>query len=147
MIRIRANHNTLHSEVGIIKDGDKEITVEVNEELGQLLGFRGFHRFKSGIRYTSPLTVKISKVNVIRINCNVAKGSYLNGKPSHTIHQFYPNVPPGYRIIEVPYTVIYHTINTNLLHNLTVDITDQEGELVDFRGEEITVRLCLRKQS
>lgn len=46
--------------------------------------------------------VQINKENAIRIDCNIVSGSYTNGKPYHIIHDFFPTVAPGYKIVEYP---------------------------------------------
>jgi hypothetical protein len=37
------------------------------------------------------------------------------GKPAHIIHQFFPNVPPGFKIVESPEHVIYLPISVNTI--------------------------------
>ena len=32
----------------------------------------------------------------MRIECDIITGSYINGKPTHTLYEFFPSVPPGY---------------------------------------------------
>lgn len=95
----------------------------------------------------SPFVPRISKVNILRILCNLAYGSYINDKPTHSLHEFHPNVGVGYKISEVPRNVIYFPINSSVLSSLTLNVVDQLNQLVDFRGEEITIRIHLRKKS
>ena len=54
-------------------------------------------------------------------------------------------VEPGYKINEVPSDVIYLPINTRIINNISVNIIDQDGKLINFRGETITIRLHLKK--
>jgi hypothetical protein len=54
-------------------------------------------------------------------------------------------LPSGYKIIESPSNVIYLPINTKQLDEIIIKITDQDGNLVNFREEVITVRLHLRR--
>jgi len=52
-------------------------------------------------------------------------------------------VPPGYRIIQTP-NVIYLPVKVKRIETLKLRIIDQNNDLVDFRGEEIVVRLHLK---
>lgn len=141
-INFHGNRNTLKTEI-VVHGTDKFI--QVNKELGQLLGLEGGCIFYSNVPYELEKPTKISKVNVVRINCNIAQSSYLNGKPTHTIHEFFPNAPPGYRIIEVPNNVIYHSINTRRIDSIHLELIDQDDNILDFRGETITIRLHLKQ--
>lgn len=143
IINFRGNRNTLKTEV-TVSGINRFITV--NKELGDLLGVNRTLTFYSGEKVVLENPTNISRVNVIRINCNVAQSSYLNGKPTHTIHEFFPNVPPGFRILETPNTVIYHSINTSRIDRINLDLVDQNDRTVDFRGETITIRLHLRER-
>lgn len=58
---------------------------------------------------------------------------------------FFPQVEPGYKITEVPKSVLYLPINIRTIYNITVKIHDQEGRLVNFRGEEIIRRINKNK--
>jgi hypothetical protein len=140
LITIQPNNNTLHSEVKCSKDVD--FTPE--DSIGPILGFqkRILSKFQS---HTSDNTVNILKVNTIKIECNIVTSSYINGKPSHVIHTFFPTVPPGFKIVETPSNIIYLPINTRLIDNLSLKIVDQNGKLINFRQETVTVTLHLKK--
>lgn len=100
---------------------------------------------KSSRKIESDHLVNIHNVNIIRVECNLSGGSYINGKSSHTIHEFYPTVAPGYKIVEVPTNIIYLPVIGRTIHHLNIRVVDQDGDLVDFRGENITCRVYIRK--
>lgn len=140
-MELEANKNTLQCEIMC----NQSIDFSKPNTIGPLLGFTQKQVLEKNKAHISNAPADILKVNVIRVECNIIKGSYLNDKPSHTIHEFSPRVPPGYKVVEVPQNVIYFPITVKSIHDLTLSITDQDNNLVDFRGERITVRLHIKK--
>ena len=145
-IEIRGNPSTLKAEIRSNQD------IFFNSKsfpngIGELLGFnKPDTKIDASKRYTtSNDIVQIQSVNVISIECNIASGSYVNGKHLHVIHSFFPAVEAGYKIVEVPNPVIYMPTSVRSVDSITISIVDQNGNPVNFRGEEITVRLHLKK--
>lgn len=113
--------------------------------IGILLGFK--QRLEEGIEHISSNVVNITNINTIRIECNLITGSYINGKLSHTIYEFYPCVPPGFKIMENPSNAIYLPLNKRTIDEISIQIVDQDGNLVSFMDETVTVRLHLKLSS
>ena len=86
----------------------------------------------------------IIRVNSLRIECNVTTGAYINDRNVHTIHKFFPIVPPEYKVVEVPSHVIYLPVAVKTIDHIQLRIVDQDGNLVNFRGETITRRLHIK---
>lgn len=141
MIDLKANNNTLKSEIKATFD----INFEPIDSLADLLGFK-HTKLLANKRYISDFPANINHVNLIGIECNIATGSYRNNKSVHILHEFFPNAPPGFKIIETPRNVIYLPINTKKIDELSVQIVDQDGNLLNLRGEVVTIRLHLRKK-
>lgn len=112
--------------------------------LASLLGYE-HKKYEKNTLHKSENPVNIMPVNVIRIQCNIVSGSYFNGKPTHTVHEFFPSVPSGYKIIETPIHIIYLPVNVRTLDKVSIRIVDQNDKLIDFNGEAITVRLHIKK--
>lgn len=141
--RLKANNNTLKTNIKTtttIYFGDGTI--------GQILGFKdGILNGATHAEYESDFPASILKVNVVNIDCSIAEGSYLNGEPVHIIHQFFPNVGPGFKIIEAPRNLIYFPVAVKVLNQIVIKILDQDGKPVNFRGETVTLRLHVKKLS
>lgn len=138
-ISIKPNNNTLRS---VIKC-DRAINFTREDSIGKLLGFAP-RILAANTTHSSDRPVSILKVNALRVECNITSGAYINGQRVHTIHEFFPAVPPGYKIIEVPSQVIYLPVVVKNIDHLQLRIVDQDGNLINFREEIITVRLHLK---
>lgn len=134
-----ANNNTLHTHL----KSSRSITFREGT-IAKLLGFKN-QRLEKNIEHISEYPAEIIKVNSINIDCSIAEGSYLNGKPVHIIHQFFPSVAPGFKIIESPQNLIYFPVTARVIDKIIIKIVDQEGDLINFREETITLRLHLKK--
>ena len=98
-ITITANLSELKSIVHISNENYK-IDFGVPNSIGSVLGFTNE---TIAVGYNeSPNIVNIIQVHSILVNLDIIPGSYVNGSASPTIYSFYPNVSPGYKIVERP---------------------------------------------
>lgn len=138
-IKITANHNTFQCKITC----NFFIDFSKPNSIGPLLGFHD-RILEPYVEHTSSGAIEIFDVNSINVQLNIASGSFHNGIPDHTIHTFFASVPPGYKLISTPQNLIYFPLNTHIIDNLALRITDQLGRLISFRGEHISVRLHLK---
>lgn len=139
---LKANNSTLQSEITC----SQTVYFDQPKTIGALLGFSP-KVLKVGEKHCSDRPVDIIKVNTIRVECNIVRGSYDNGFQGHTIHEVIIKSPPGFKIFDTPQHVIYLPVNTQKVNNITVSFKDQDGDLINFRNEVVSVRLHLRERN
>ena len=140
-INISANSNTLKCILII----GKGYQVDFNQpnNLSKVLGFTG-QKYNEGF-HESEKPVNILSINSILVNIDIIEGSYVNGKTKNTIYSFFPDVSPGFKIIESPVNLVYLPLLTDTIQNLNLSITDQDENVLDLRGEKLTARFHIRE--
>lgn len=140
-IYIGINENTLHCEL----KSNKRIFFDVKKNtIGSLLGFKD-GVLEPNVLHIADNVIKINSTNVIKIETNITTGAYSNDKLMHTLHEFYPSVDVGYKIVEVPRHVIYLPVTVRTIHSFLVRIVDQDNNLIDFQEETITLRVHIKR--
>ena len=140
-ITIVLNVNTLQCILTVV--GAKcTVSFDVPNALASVLGFK-WSIYGVG-RHAGDNLVNITSLNSILVHCNIIHSSYMCGIQAPVAYNFLPNAAPGQRILEAPHNLIYLPMTVHVLSTLTVWLTDQHGELLDLRGEELTIRFHLR---
>lgn len=139
-LSLQPNNQTSQCEI----KSSVEIDFANEDSIGRVLGFSE-KLLEANKKHTSDLPVNIIKVSMIRVACNITTGAYYNTHLSHTVFEFSPQVDPGYAINIDPSHVIYLPVSSTRIDNITLTLIDQNNEPVDFRGEEIIIRLELKK--
>jgi hypothetical protein len=138
--KLMCNNNTLKTSVLCSKN-----IYFKSGTVGKILGFDN-ETVPANILKESPLPVSILSTTIVRVECDIVSGSFINGKPSHIIYEFAINCPPSFRIIETPKNVIYFPVTQNSISSLKIRILDTNNNLINIRGEEIQIYLHLRKK-
>lgn len=141
VLSLKPNLNTIKCE---IFSSVHSINFTHKDCVGKLLGFSEKY-LEPNKTHQSDLPVNIVKVRTIHIDSNITSGAYYNDRPSHTLYEFSIAVDPGFAIDEIPKNPAYLPVNKRIIHNITLNVLDQNFEEVNFRGEEILVRLELKK--
>lgn len=140
VISLKLNNSTLKCE--IISKFSIDFTK--SDSIGRMLGYSS-KVLQPNVKHESDIPIQIIKVVTIRVECNITTAAFYDGRLSHTLYEFAPSVEPGYSINIEPKNIIYLPINTSRIDNITLRLLDQDGDLVDFRGEKIVIRLELKK--
>lgn len=141
LISLKINNNTMKCE---LKSNKTIIFDNRRNTIGTLLGFKD-GVLEPNVMHKSDNVIKINSINVIKIETNITTGAYSNDKLMRTLHEFYPTVDVGYKIVEVPQQVIYLPITVQSIHNFIVRIVDQNNNLINFSGETITLRVHIKR--
>ena len=120
-VEISANTNTLKSEMFL--KNNYEVDFRKDKSIDSLLEFHS-NLYTSGF-HESENMVNILTINSILVNIDIISGSYVNGSTQLTIYWFFPDVSPGYKIIENPHNLLYLPITADTIHSITIWLTDQ----------------------
>ena len=121
------------------------VDFNIENSIRSVLGFEG-KKYKGKKRYESENKVDILNVNSIFVHCDVINPSRVNGIPAPIIYSFFPNATPGDKIVSQPQHLVYMPLTLNVISSMTVWVTDQKGNLLDFRGQELTLMFHIRKR-
>jgi len=140
-IKITANTNTLKSVLEI--QGNFQVDFRARNSISNILGFQ-IQVYEEGIHESQNVVNNLS-INSIRVNVDVIGGSYVNGRTQNTIYSFIPNVSPSYKIVENPRNLVYLPVILDKINKMETVVTDQNGKLLNLRGENLTIRYHLRE--
>lgn len=144
-ITLSADITELKSVINITNESYK-VALDEDHSIGPILGFNpstldhGYNK--------SHNNVDITRVNLVLVNVDFIKGSYVNGKELPTIYSFDPyKVPPGYKLDDRPNpSLTYYPLNgQDKLNKIRIWLTDQNSEAIDLRGEKVTIKIQIRE--
>lgn len=120
-----------------------DVNFDVPNSIAEKLGFeRKLYPGKKS--YESEHTVQLQPLNLIRVETNLVSSSYMNNKKTHSLFEFTPNIPSGYRILISKESPIYFPITLDQIDHIAVRLLDEQDRLVNFRGEQIVCTIHIR---
>jgi hypothetical protein len=141
-VKLSYNENTLRTKIHCVKCS---VDFRRPNSIGQVLGFSRERIILENHKENSDHVIDISPINTVRIQCSLIRSNIHDlDKNDNTIYEFPLNLLPGERIVERPQNMIYYTINTDAIYELSIRITDQTGKLIDFRDNRISIILAFR---
>ena len=123
--------------------GNYEVNFRKDKSISSLLGFHS-NLYTSGF-HESENMVNILTIHSILVNIDIISGIYVNGSTQPTIYSFFLDVSPGYKIIENTHNLLYLPITPDTIHSITIWLTDQNGNELNLRGENLSMRFHLRE--
>ena len=141
---LSANKNTLHCVLEI-KDMKTVVDFDVDNSLRNVPGSQA-KQYRTSGRYKSENLVNILSVNSILVHCDIIRASRVNGSLAPVIYNFFPDVSPGEKIVSQAQHISTSHWQWMSFHWCRPWITDQSGEEIDLRGEELTLTLYVRKK-
>ncbi|VVC36599.1 Hypothetical protein CINCED_3A014545 [Cinara cedri] len=115
-----------------------KIDFTADNSIAKLLDFKN-SIYDSDKVHESEELMNILKVNCIKVDCKLITSSLYNGTPSQTIHEFFPSIPAGYKIVELPRHLVFHST----ISKVQISLNEKEDNLINVREETITVRLLI----
>ena len=141
-ISVAANINTSRCVITLVTGYSVNFTIA--NSIRSLLGFNS--EIINAATNTSESIIKIQNFSILCINCDLVSNSYLNSSSSQILRVISNTlVPVGYKIIVEPNNQIFLPIkHLSGFSDFRVWITDENGNLINFNGETITITLLLR---
>ena len=137
---LSANRNTFQTIMTI--NSNVKVDFTINNSIRTILGFNS--KIYDHGRHLSEHTVNIMNINSIFVHTNVIGSTYVNGSQTPVIYSFFPDIPPGGKIIVQPRVLIYLPISISVISRLSSWLTDQAGKKLNLRDEELTLKYHLR---
>jgi len=123
-IEVGANKSTLRAFIDIFHE-----EYEVNMRLSSLRALLGFDEGVLGKGYNEGENpVDINQVDSILVNCDIVSGSFRSGAQQPVIYSFFPNVSPGYKIVETPRNLVFLPVaQAGNIQRVRVWLADQKN--------------------
>lgn len=83
-------------------------------------------------------------IDSYNLNCDLVDGSYDTGKSSSILFSFRPTGLSYEAITIEPYNIAYLQVNKKVIERIRFWITDQQGNTLDFQGEDNQFVVILR---
>ena len=128
----------------LVLKNNRQVDFTIDKSIRNILGF-------NSKKYTTTTIAENksnieNQIDIINIHCNIVEGGYFNGLQQNIIYSI-PSftVALGHKIIETPMKPIYLPITITSIHNIQLEIKDNNGNPIDFGEENITVQLHIKQ--
>ena len=115
LIDISANENTLECIVDT-KQANVKVNFDIENSLKKMLEFQA--KLLEGIGDHGENIVDILLVSFIFVNCDTITEITVNSVQKPVLYNFFPNIRPGYKIVETPSNPVYLPISQNNIYSI-----------------------------
>lgn len=146
-IRLVNNYNTNRIDIQIDNTVGSGNTFQVDlTDSANISVFLGFTEKVVTSTESGTLIPQVNGgVNNYQIHCDIVDGSAIdNGISGDVIGAFVPAVPVGANINYIPFHKTFQQIKKDQIQSITIRITDQNNNLIDFNGELVTVNMEMK---
>jgi hypothetical protein len=142
-INIGVNLSTFKSFIDITNPTYK-VDFKQAKTFRHMLGFGS--KILSKGHNLSDSTIQVTNTGAIMITCDLISGSYHNGKEKNILYSF-PSmlVPSGYKLNVIPSALMYLPVHRSVISSITFQITNDEFEKIDLKGEKIAMALRIQQ--
>lgn len=144
-INFYPNYST--SYVLLYLQNNYQVDFSIPNSLANLLGFSNiiYSTQNTYISGSSPGNLN-NGINNFLIHCSIIQGCYSNSQSSDVLFNFIPSVSPGSNIFIEPVKPIYLPLsNNNVISQITMKITDNNNNIINFNGQPVSYILHVRK--
>lgn len=119
----------------------------IQNSLAGLLGFE--NKIYSKGYNIAPNNANIINIQTIHIDCDLIESSYIFGKEvlKRPVIYSFPafQTPVGSRIVETPYSPRFYNVHQKCIHSLRIHIYDNNGNDINFNGEEYSIEIYIKE--
>ncbi len=102
-------------------------------------------------RHISPNIVNITSTIALNLVCDIIDNSYHfdlsksnQAQQGYILYSSSIQSPPGWLIVSEPINQVYLRVHNPLLSRMNFKLTNQDGNIVDLRGETLYINLYIR---
>lgn len=148
-IEITPNYNTNRTDITIDNTVGSGNTFLLDlSDGGDPTNMREFLGWVSGVVSTSGsgtvLPTVDGGVDSWLVHADIVYNSYFNEQASSVIHSFKPKGRPNSLVTEKPQHLTYIQVANKTISRIRIKITDQNLNVLDFKGEDIFLELVIR---
>ena len=96
------------------------------------------------IRSNSDKILSASRNSVIEGSYQINLEQSNQVQEGYILYSFAPTAPPGFLIVQEPTNPVYMKCHNDLLTRINFRLTDQSNNLIDLRGEVLSVSLFVK---